>query len=235
MTAIVVSHGAIDPFDAVLRKAGAVFTNHDGHPVPVSYGSAAAELAVCVAAVGLVDRSEMTKLVLEAPPAQLEHLMARLTGGSVAVGGALYAAGAWWCGSSPGRVVVLCEPFLGARLRERLRTHALHHVTLTVHDRSEDWVAIELIGAATSRLLTALHAYGETGDPRLVAPFSAGTVAAVEVSWLLESSRSALVLAPREHAAEVWLAIEDAGRPLHISCVGQEAASRYRLLQRASR
>jgi glycine cleavage system aminomethyltransferase T len=237
MSALVTPHEPSDPFNAILRQAGAVFASHHGRTVAVNYGSAAGELAVCVSAVGLVDCSELCKLTLEAPPAQLRHLVARLAGGEVAVGGALHAGGTWWCGSAADRVVVLCDPFAGGRLRERLRSQALalHHVALTVQDHSEDWAAMALIGRATPKVLAALGTYGDSGDPRLASPLTAGTVHGVEINWLLESDHRALALVPQTQAGAVWQAIEDAGRPYGISCVGQEAASRYSLLERAGR
>ena len=39
------------------------------------------------------------------------------------------------------------------------------------------------------------------------------------------------MLAPSEQAG-AWRAIERAGRPFGLSCVGQEAAGRYALLER---
>jgi len=225
-----------DELDEVLRRAGAVFAGHDGRTVAVNYGSAAGELAVCVRAVGLVDRSELMKLVLEAPSAQLGHLLVRLTGRMVAVGGALQTADGWWCRAAENRAIVLSEPAIGARLRERLESQAQArlHVAVTVRDRSDEWAAIAVIGHAAPRLLSALGAYGESGDPRWVAPFSVGEVHGVGVMWLLESDRRALALVPRAQAAELWRALEDAGRPFGISCVGHEAARRYALLERSA-
>jgi len=224
------------PLDEVLRRAGAVFAGHKGQTVAVNYGSAAGELAVCVRAVGLVDRSELTKLVLEAPPAQLGHLLVRLTGRIVAVGGALQTDDGWWCRATEDGAILLSEPAIGARLRERLRDQAqvLHHVSVTVTDRSAQWAAIALIGDATPKLLRGLCAYGESGDPRTAAPFSAGVVRGVDVMWLLESDREALALVARSQAAELWRMLEDAGRPFGISCVGHEAARRYALLERSA-
>jgi hypothetical protein len=40
------------------------------------------------------------------------------------------------------------------------------------------------------------------------------------------------MLVDRERAGEVWSAIEHAGRRFGLSCVGQEAAGRYALLER---
>ena len=70
-----------------MRRAGAVLSTREGRTVAVHFGSAAAELAVCVRTVGLVDRSELSTLALEAAPAQLSALMTRLVGATVSPGG----------------------------------------------------------------------------------------------------------------------------------------------------
>jgi glycine cleavage system aminomethyltransferase T len=235
VSVLTTSQGAVDPFTAILSKAGAVFAPHHGRTVAVNFGSSAGELSVCVSAVGLVDCSELTKVTVEAPPAQLRHLVARLAGGELAVGGALHSGGAWWCGSAANRVLVLCEPSDGPRLGARLRSQSLHHVALTVQEHSDDWAAIGLIGRATPKVLHALGANADSGDPRRVSLLTAGTVHGVEVNWLLESDRRALALVARAQAGAVWHALEDAGRPFGISCVGHDAASRYSLLERAGR
>jgi glycine cleavage system aminomethyltransferase T len=229
------SEGASSPLVGVLAQAGAVFASRDDRRIVVHYGSPAGELAVCVSAVGLVERSDLSKLVVEAPAPQLGHLTERLAGGTLATGGALHAAGAWWCAAAPERMVVLCEPHLASRLRARLRDHAVHYAALSVEDHSDDWTAIELVGRATTQLLRALGAYGDAGDPRQVPPFAAAMLGGCDVHWLLESDRRALLLVPECSAASVWQTIEQAGRPLDVSCVGLEAASRYALLERAGR
>ena len=203
-----------------------------GRPVAMNFGSAAAELAVCVRAVGLVDCSDLCKLVLEAPAAQLSVLTSRLAGAAVSPGGMLSAGSAWWCGDDPGRVIVLSDPDTGSRLRERLHVDARRFAGVTVRDASPELAAIGLLGRSACDVLRALGAYGDAGDPRTVAPFAHGSVAGIPASWLLHSDRRALALVPREHAGEAWLAIEDAGRPFGISCVGHEAAARYALLER---
>lgn len=214
----------------MLRQAGAVFANHEGRSAAIHYGSAAGELAVCVSAVGLVDRSDLATLALEAPSPQLAQLTSRLAGGEIAPGGALDAAGAWWCAAAPDTVVVVCRPDVRRRLIERLRVHAAHQVSLRV--LSLDFSALGLLGPQTPSLLRALGVYGPDGDPRSVAPFGRGTIAGNDVWWLLASDRSALMLVDRARAGELWRAIESAGRPYGLSCVGQEAAGRHALLER---
>jgi glycine cleavage system aminomethyltransferase T len=220
-----------DPLETVLRQAGAVFATRAGRTTAVSYGSPPGELAVCLRAVGLVDRSKLTKLTLNAPTG-LGGLVERLTGSRLAVGGALQAGGAWWAGASATRAVVLAEPIAGAGIRERLRTES-RHLALTVEDRSPDWAAIELVGRRARKVLAALGIYGDTGDPRRVPPFTTAPFRGIELSWLLQSDQRALALVPRAHAASTWRAIEEAGRPFGLSCVGEDAADRYRLLERA--
>jgi glycine cleavage system aminomethyltransferase T len=216
--------------ETVLRQAGAVFATRAGRPTVVNYGSPPGELAVCLRAVGLADRSELTKLALSAP-AGLGEFVERLTGSRLAVGGALYAAGAWWCAASATRIVVLVEPIAGARFQERLRTET-RHLALSIEDHTSDWAAFELIGRRARKVLAVLGIYGDTSDPRRVPPFTTRSVKGVDVNWLLRSDQRALALVPRDHAATTWQTIEDAGRPFGLSCVGEDAASRYQLLER---
>jgi glycine cleavage system aminomethyltransferase T len=235
MVVTATSEGQSRQLAALLRQAGAVFATHDGRSVAVNYGSAAGELAVCVTGVGLVDRSALAKLILQSPPTQLDQLLTRSVGGSVAPGGALSAGGAWWCSATEGQVFVLCEHETERGLRERLRTRALRHVALSISDCSDDWGAIELLGRKTGQVLQALGVYGESGDPRQTPPFTAHPLAGTRALWLLQSDRRALALVPSTLAGEVWLAIERIGCSFGLSCVGQEAADRYALLERAGR
>jgi len=205
-------------------------TTRAGRPVAVHYGSAAAELAVCVRSVGLVDRSDLSTLTLEAPPAQLAALMTRLVGATVAPGGLITSASASWCGDGTNRVMVVCDPRTARRLAEALHADAARHVT--VRDRSSELVALALLGRQASKVLAALGVYGSSQDPREAKPFARGAVDGIPAWWLLQSDHRALALVDREHAGTAWLAIERAGRPFGISCVGDEAACRYALMER---
>jgi len=207
-----------------------VFSTREGPPVAVNFGSAAAELAVCVRTVGLVDRSELSTLALEAPPAQLSALVTRLAGATVSPGGLLASGSRWWCGEAPDRVMLVCEARMAERLIDSLRSVAARHVV--VRDLSEQLSAIALLGPGTTKVLGALGVYGESGDPRDAKPFARGSVDGIPAAWLLESDRRALALVPREQAGEAWLAIERTGRPFGLSCVGHEAACRYALTER---
>ncbi len=219
-----------DAFVSILRQAGAVVAEHEGRLTVLNFGSAAGELAVCLRAVGLVDRSELTKLVLTGPAERIGALLVRLAGTDLAVGGVARRSTIWWCRTGPDRVIALCEPARGTRLWGELRLQARRHGSIALNDCSHTWTAIELLGRATPNMLAALGVYGEAGDPRRVAPFSVARIGPVDVSWLLQSPRRALALVAREDAAPAWRALEEAGRPFAISCVGQQAAARYSLL-----
>ena len=216
-----------------------MFAPRDGRTVAVSYGSPAGELAACVSAAGIADSSQLTKLEICGPAARLAALIRHATGATLAPGGVIDAGGAWWCGTgtaSPSfnaqRVVVLCEPSIGLDVHKLLRARATRVPGLAVRDRSQDWGAITVIGAATHRVLASLGVFGPSGDPRDVAPFTSAEVADVEALWLLQSDHRALALVPGSTAGTVWQAIERAGRSHRMCCVGQDAVRRYELLKR---
>jgi glycine cleavage system aminomethyltransferase T len=223
--------GALDP---VLRQAGGVLVMHAGRPVVANYGSAAGELAACVSAVGLASRSDLATLQLDGPPAQLGQLSQRLAGSEVAPGGAALSAGTWWCAPSPERMLVLCDASRGDRLHAVLRARVARRSAVTLTDRSADLAVLAIAGRRARPLLADLGVYGESGDPRDVPPLRPHTSAGAEVLWLLESDDKALALVAAAHAPAVWHAIERAGRPHGLCCVGQEALARYALIRRAS-
>jgi len=223
----------------VLERAGAVFAPRRGGTVAVSYGSAAGELAACVSATGIADSSQLTKLEIFGPATRLAELIRHATGSVLAPGGVINAGGAWWCGAgaaSPGlhaqRVVVLCDPSIGFNVHELLTARGARMAGIAVRDRSLNWGAITVIGAATRPVLASLGVFGPSGDPRDVAPFASAELAGVEALWLLQSEHRALALVPGSVAGTAWRAIERAGQPHRMCCVGQDAIARYELLER---
>ncbi|MGZ4167206.1 MAG: hypothetical protein ACXVRN_00275 [Solirubrobacteraceae bacterium] len=216
----------------MLRQAGGVFVPHGGHAVVAHYGCAAGELAACVSAVGLADRSELTKLELDGPPAQLQHLAHRLTGHEVAPGGAVFSGGAWWCAERPGRMLLVCDPRLGDRLHAVLRARVARRSAVRLTDRSAELAALAVVGRRASALLADLGVYGASGNPRHVPPLTAHSVTGADVLWLLESDDKALALMAAAHAPAVWHTIEHAGQRLGLCAVGHEALDRYALIRR---
>ena len=215
-----------------------MFADREGRSVAVSYGSAAGELAACVSRAGIADCSQMTKLELSGPPVAVAELVRRATGSALAPGGVVHTGGAWWCGADAsryggaGRVIVLCEPHRGARTRSLLTARAAQLPAVELHDRSLDWSAITVVGAATGAVLGSLGVLGPCGDPRHVPPFTSGRLAGVDALWLLVSDHHAIALVSSADAGIAWHEIERAGRPVQICCVGQDAVARYALLER---
>ncbi len=220
---------------------------HRDRRIVAHYGSAAGELAACVSAVGLADRSGLVKLALHGPSVELGRLAAGLAGAAPEPGGVVFSGGAWWCAPSLRRLIVLCpvQPAQrrsgqlregpagpGERLPELLREWADQRPAVTLADLSADWAAVAVLGARTRPLLADLGVYGESGNPRRAHPFTAHRVAGTEVLWLLESDRRVTALMPRAAAAAVCGAIERAGRRHGICSVGEEAVARYALLRR---
>jgi glycine cleavage system aminomethyltransferase T len=220
--------------DAVVARAGAIHCDHDGRRIALHYGSAAGELAACVSRVGLADRSELTKLALEGPQPTLQQVISSLTGGALASGGAIRTGPAWWCGVSPERVLVLAEPGNGDRLHSRIRRLVAPHPALRIRDLSVRCSAIAIVGRHAGNVLAQLGVYGETGDPRSVAPVSLHRVGGADVTWLLQSDHRALAIMDHGDAPEVWHALHAAGRPFGICAVGEEAIVRYALLARTA-
>jgi glycine cleavage system aminomethyltransferase T len=229
------SEQAWRPLHAVLEQAGAVFAGRGAERLAIHYGSPAGELAVCVREVGLVDCSELDKLHVEAGAGELDRLTDELFGSHLSPGGALRSGAAWWCRQSAEAMTAVCAATAGRQIRRRLRECALRHAGLGIHDRSRELAAIGLIGRHAPDVLRSLGVYGPAGDPRRTAPFTRAPVAGVQTWWLLESDHHALALVEEQHAGEVWQALEHAGRKFGISCVGADAATRYRLLERATR
>jgi glycine cleavage system aminomethyltransferase T len=207
---------------------------HGGHGVVAHYGSAAGELAACVSAVGLADRSDLAKLELRGPAAQLRQLAQRLTGSEVAPGGAVLSGGAWWCAESHGRTLVICDASRGDRLRAVLHARVARRSAVTLADRSSDLAALAVVGRRASALLAELGVYGESGNPRHVPPLTAHAVTGADVLWLLESDEKALALMASADAPTVWHTIERAGQRFGLCAVGQEAVARYALIRRVA-
>jgi glycine cleavage system aminomethyltransferase T len=221
--------------DTVARRAGAVTTNRDGAEVPAHYGSPAAELAVCLAAVGLGDRSDLAKLTLNGPPLAVAGVMRRMTGMSLAPRGVCFSGGAWWCAAAPDWVIVLCEASGRARLLDLLRSQAHTLPGIRMSDRTHDWAALAVAGSGAMRLLAALGVLGEHDDPRAATPFTCARIADAEVYVLLESDRLAVLLVEAEDAECVWRAVAEEGRRFGLSLVGTEALHRFSMLNRAAR
>jgi glycine cleavage system aminomethyltransferase T len=220
----------------LLRQAGAVMTQRGGRAAPAHYGSAASELAVCVAGVGLADRSDLGVLSIAASHRGLDHLLARVVGHGISPSGAVLQAGAWWCRSASGdEVVVICPYARAARVEAALRHDVDRLTSGTLTDLSESRFVLNVLGRRAGAVLADLGVYGRGRDPRDASPFIEAPVGAHQISWLLETPTSALAIVDSGSAGEVWRAVEAAGRPYGMSCVGLDSIDRYLLAERTKR
>jgi glycine cleavage system aminomethyltransferase T len=219
--------------DAILARAGGNLRGEGNRAAAVDFGSAAGELAACVSRVGLADRSELVKLVLEGSRTTLERAIGELTGATLACGGALRTGETWWCAAGSEQIVAISEPAAGDRLYPRVRRMAARHPALAICDRSDEWSAIQVVGRRAGRVLAALGVYGPAGDPRAIAPVTRHPIAGAQVTRLLESDHRALALMDHGEAPAVWQALNGAGRAFGICAVGREALARYSLLARS--
>jgi glycine cleavage system aminomethyltransferase T len=224
---------AIHALDAVVARAGGVLAWHGDDAVAINYGSSAGELAACVSAVGIGDRSELVKLELGGPRRILSAAITDLTGFVLAPGGAICTGSVWWCAVGPERVLVLSEPAGGDRLRSRIRALSGRHPGLELRDASHDRAAIAVVGRRARLVLADLGVYGDSANPRSVTPVSSHPVGGGPAVWLLQSDHRALAVMDHADAASAWRAIHHAGRRHGICAVGQEALARYSLLARS--
>ena len=220
--------------ETVLVEAGAVLAPHHGATVALSYGSAAGELAGCLNGVGIAARSELTKLELSAPADRLERVLEALLDRPLLPAGILVSPAVGWFRLDDRRLVALCDPAHGERLRGRLEFWTMRDPSLTLRDRSDDWSAIAVLGGHVDEVLSELGVYGPSGDCRAVRPITR-TDGDPDTAWLLCGDGYALALTPSASAATLWRRIAVVGRSWGMCAVGHEALVRYRTLARAPR
>jgi glycine cleavage system aminomethyltransferase T len=213
----------ISPVGTQISRAGGIMPSRVGGQVAAHFGSPPAELATCLRAVGLADRSDLGVLTMSGPPASLADLVRHATGADLSVGGVVASAAAWWGRSCANEVLAVTEPSACARILTSLRMPTARLHGLQVRDASAETAAIALVGRRTAEVLAALGVLGPAGDPRRVPPFTTQIIGGAPVRLLLQHDRSALVLATTDTAPAVWGAIETAGHPFGLSLVGTEA------------
>ena len=220
--------------EAIVARAGGVRAPRGGQTVVTSYGSAAGELAACVTAVGLADRSQLTKLGLDGPAADVRELTLRLTGSELAPAGLVSTGAAWWCAESAGRTLVLCEPGYGTHVRSAIAAQAARQPRVTVTDGTAAWATLAVVGRRARHLLSALGVYGPSGDPRDMPPVTRHRYDGGAATWVLHTDDEAWAVLPRAEAPALWRAIERAGQPFSLCAVGQDAIARYGLIRRST-
>jgi hypothetical protein len=204
-----------------LRRSAESVGRRGGQLIPLHYGSAAGELALCTRSVGLVDREDLSSLLVSAQPEVLDRLTADLLDDALRPGETSTVGDEHWgrLGSDQA-IVTLPANRTSALCEELLRVLGTEEATI----ESTDLLAIGVIGPETTGLLISLGAYGAlagvNGKGRI-----AGT--ADGLLWMLLDESTALALVEPADAVAAWGSLSEAGRSFGIGYVGAEAAERF--------
>jgi glycine cleavage system aminomethyltransferase T len=195
-------------------------TERDGVPVVAHYGSVSAEIAASTKAAGLVDRSGIRQLKISGQEAPLDRVLEALVpGGGPAVGHAAWLGGTWCCRAGADGAVVAGGPSAVGRWRQ-VAARAISSAGLEVKlDQSAGSAALSLIGPRAARVALAAGLAAELE----VHGVAAGAVAGSPVILVRETTDHFLLLFEGGHPGEVWQALWDAGHPLGLAPVGNEA------------
>ena len=197
--------------------------------VVANYGSAAAEIAVCTKAVGLVQRSDLRLLEVAGAESVLEHALAPAIPGAVpAAGEANCVADTWCCRVEPGRALVVGSPGAVDRWRQVVsRAAATTGIAVTAKVLAEADV-ISIVGPKASTVMSM------SSLPVHVAPgaVAEGEISGSPVTVVCEDVDRYLLLFPQGCSGVALDAIGQAGRPVGLARVGHEALSHLRAARR---
>lgn len=197
--------------------------------VVAHYGSAAAEIAVCTKAVGLVQRSDLQLLEVAGPEAGLPDALALAIPDAVPEPGeANCVADTWCCRVEPARALVAGSPGAVDRWRQVVSRAAAHTgVAVTANVLAEADV-ISIVGPKAATVM------GMSSLPVDVAPgrVAAGQISGSPVSVVCEDADRYLLLFPLGCSAAALDAIGETGRPVGLARVGHEALTHLRAARR---
>lgn len=210
----------VSPIPAACIAAGALLGERDGHTIVANYGSVPGEIAVCMKAVGLADRSDLGTLELRAEQTLLDRVLtARLGDPPVAPGSARRLRDVWYV-RLDARRTLLVGPHRALESGPMLGTRA-ERGDITIRDIGSSVAIISLIGPRALRLLAA------AGLPDALAigavardPDDPSVLAIVR-----ESQRRVLIVVKASGVDAMWSRVLAAGEPLGAAFVGAEALS----------
>ena len=140
----------------------------------------------------------------------------------------------WWLRSPvSNELVIICGSRLVERLRARLHVEERRRPAVDIIDGADVYAVVNVLGAKTGEMLSALGVYGPDGDARDVSTVTRHAVGDVSATWLLAGPRDALAIVERANAARLWRLVAAAGRDLGIAYVGRDAVERFALTERS--
>jgi heterotetrameric sarcosine oxidase gamma subunit len=211
------------------RAAGARFERRGGWNVPVAY-EAGAERERLAQTVAFADRSNLTKLELQAEPEALAAIVREASDGAVVLepGLAARTPGTWWCPVTPARVLVLAdsEAGAGARLGGAIVDAATKAGgAVSVVDVTSGLAALTLAGPGWHELLARFCAIDMRPSLTPVDAFRPGSVARTPGYLLREHEHRLLVLVGWALGEYLWEVVADAAGHLGGGPVGADALS----------
>lgn len=216
------------PIEWAHREQGAAFKQRAGWRVVLGYGSRDRELAACQKTVGVADVSHVGKLELQAEPAIVSSIVARLTDGSaIQPGRAMVNDQALWCPITMSRVLVLTAPERTGELRDRLQAAASEVALASITDMTAVYGSNAVVGPLareTFARATALDIRPEHFPERAFAPVS---VARTPGMVLRHSGDHFLHLFGAGFAHYIWTVFVDAVEHLGGRAVGSQAIEAF--------
>jgi glycine cleavage system aminomethyltransferase T len=210
----------VSPIPAACIAAGALLGERDGHTIVANYGSIPGEIAVCMKAVGLADRSDLGTLELRAEQTLLDRVLtARLGDPPVAPGSARRLRDVWYVRLDARRTLLVgthraleSGPMLGTQAERG---------DLTIRDIGASVAIVSLIGPRALRLLAAAG----LPDALVVGAVARDPSDSSVLAILRESQRRVLIVAKTAGIDALWSRVLAAGEPLGAAFVGAEALS----------
>ena len=214
--------GRVSPLDDLLRKAGATMVEAEGAVVAAHFGSVVGEMAVLWHAVGIADRSELTKLELRGAPEFISQSAEYLSGTPVQARSVMRTKGTWWLPIAPDRMMILCEPGRRDELAGNLEEITRPTERSSWVDVTGDYAAIALVGPNAEALLEAVGADDDVQMPE-EGHLSDTRLAARAALLVRETPWEFLLVVRRAEAVDTWLELESMGGDFGIGNVGHEA------------
>jgi sarcosine oxidase subunit gamma len=216
------------PMESLAMAAGARFELRDGWNVAVAFGDPGVERSRMEQTVAFVDRSQLTKVELQAEPRALAAIVAAASGGvELEPGLAVRAGETWWCPVTPSRVLALAEPAAGRELRAAVdaavASEASNGTTVTAVDVTCGLAAMALAGPGSRELLARFCAIDVRPAVTPVAGFRPGSVARTPGYVLVEAEQRLLVLVGWALGEYLYEVVSDAAANLGGGPVGADA------------
>lgn len=197
--------GAGQPARSPLADArGGLLETRDGWEVAVSFADPGAERAACTRSVGVADVSQLGKLQVDGPAAELT------------LGQAEQRDGCWWCPITPERSLVLAAPAVTRGTREALGERS-------VVDLTSSLAAIAIAGPLARETIARFCALDLRESRVGIGAFLPGSIARTPGFVLHDAPERFVLLIGAAYGRYAWEVVTDAATRLGGQPVGVDA------------